>query len=81
MKTATWFLLVFLFDPKVKDPNNPYAGSIERVAIPMTGKMSDSCRYNKKYDVWQYKAEIEGLNHYDADVECVTYNHWRGISK
>lgn len=78
---TTWFLIIFLYDPQLVSTKDPYAASIERVAIPMTGKMSDACSYNKKYDVWQYKSKMEGLNRYGADVECVTFNQWRGIQK
>lgn len=70
--TPTWFLLVFLFSGSPTDNNY-----VDKVAIPMTGKMDQHCAIDKN-KIWRYNSTTEGTDNHKVLTVCVPAKEWRG---
>jgi hypothetical protein len=70
----TWFLVVFLYNVPLKDPDKDY---VDKVAIPMSGKIEQHCSLDKA-KILRYNMPIEGTDNHKVFTVCVPRNEWRG---
>lgn len=74
MTTPTWFLVIFLYNIPLKDIYKDY---VDKVAVPMTGKMERYCSLDKN-KVWRYNTATEGTDFHEVENICVPAKQWRG---
>lgn len=74
MTATTWFLVIFLYNVPLKDPDKDY---VDKVAVPMTGKMEQYCSLDKN-KIWRYNTATEGTDFHKVFNVCVPAKQWRG---